>query len=218
MFKRIPGKAAAIFVLGMGMQCAHSQEAQGFRVDIDSSHLQAKADEASHFRCGAPHRDTPYDIDVHSPVDEAQGLGKFAVNVTKDGGWIPRHANFTAPDTFIMDRHFGNTHLIGALVANGDSVYDVDLTQAGVITATQTGTTNKLTNLKFAYPLTGTVTWRATETIDLHTGADKWDFHADMDATYRTTKFSPTCTYTGTLDAHATSTRAIKLPPQVIKG
>lgn len=110
-----------------------------------------------------------------------------------------------------------STNQIGTGVANGDSVYDVDLTQAGVITATQTGTTNKLTNLKFAYPLTGTVTWRATETIDLHTGSDKWDFHADMDATYRTTNSSPSCTFTGTLDAHATSTRAIRLPPQVAK-
>ena len=225
MFKRIPGKTAvrnmlphalAIFVFGMGMQGAHSQDTQGFRVDIDSSHLAGKADEAVHYRCGAPRKDTPYEV-ADSPVDAAQGLGKFAVNVTKEGDWIPRHVNFTAPDSLIADRHFGSTHLIGTVIANGDSVYDVDLTQAGVITATQTGTTNKLTNLKFAFPLTGTVTWRATETIDLHTGADKWDFHADMDATYKTTKFSPSCTFTGTLDAHATSARTIRLPPQVAK-
>ena len=199
------------------MQDARSQEAQGFRADIGSSNMTAKADEVVHYRCGAPRPDTPYEIVVHSPVDVAQGLGKFSANVTKEGAWIARHATFTAPDSFIADRHFGNTHLIGALVANGDSVYDVDLTQAGVITATQTGTTNKLTNVHFAFPLTGTVTWRATETVDLHTGADKWDFHAEINATYQTNKFAPTCTYTGTLDAHASSTRSIKLPPQVEK-
>ncbi len=206
-----------LFVFGLAMQGARAQDVQGFRVDIGSSHMTARADEAVHYRCGAPRADTPYEISGHSPVDVAQGLGKFAVNVTKEGAWIARHANFTAPDSFIADRHFGNSHLIGAVIANGDSVYDVDLTQAGVITATQIGTTNKLTNLKFAFPLSGTVTWRATETIDLNTGEDKWDLHAEMDATYKTTNFSPSCTLTGTLDAHATSTRAIKLPPQVVK-
>ncbi|MEJ0099641.1 MAG: hypothetical protein WDO12_07860 [Pseudomonadota bacterium] len=209
--------ALALFVAAMGTQGARPQEAQGFRVDIDSSRMTAKAHEAVHYRCGAPRNDTPYDIDVHSPVDVAQGLGKFAVNATKDGGWIPRHATFTAPDAFIIDRHFGNTHVIGAVIANGDSTYDVDLTQAGVVTATQTGTTNKLTNLKFAFPLTGTVKWKATETVDLNAGTDKWDLQAEIDATYKTSGFSPSCTFTGTLDSHATSMRAIKLPPQVVK-
>ena len=226
MFKRTSRESAlrktlpyvlAIFVAGMGMQSAYSQDAQALKVDIDSSHMTGKANEALHYRCGAPRNDAPYEVEVQSPVDVAQGLGKFAVNVTKEGAWIPRHANFTYQDSSVRDHHFDNQHLISTIVAIADSTYDVDLTQAGVITATETGSTNKLTNLKFAHPPTGTVTWRATETVDLHTGADSWSFHADMDATYKTSNFSPSCNLSGTLDAAATSTRVIKLPPQLSK-
>jgi len=215
--RRLIPNAMMGFLASVGIQDARSQDAAGFNVDIDSSHMTARADEALHFRCGAPRIEAPYEVEVHSPIEVAQGLGKFAVSVTKDGAWIPRHATFAAPDAFLADRHFGNTHLIGMVVGNDDSHYDVDLTQAGLITATQTGSTNKLVRLKFAYPLTGTVTWHATETVDLNSGADKWDFHADIDATYKVTPFAPTCTLTGTLDSHATSTRSIKLPPQAAK-
>lgn len=199
----------------IGMCESHAEDAQAFRVDIDSSRMTAKALEALHYRCGAPRNEMPYDISVQSPVDVAQGLGKFAVMVTKEGAWIPRHASFVAPDSSIADRHFGNTHLVGAVIASGDSIYEVDLTQAGIITATQTGTTNKLANLKFAFPLTGTVSWRVTETVDLKAGTDTWDFHADMDANYKTSGISSLCTLTGTLDSHAASTRKIRMPSQV---
>src|SRR5262245_28490303 len=92
-----------LYLAVMGMRSTQAEDAQGFRVDIGSSSMVAKANETLHYRCGAPRNESPYDIDVHSPVDVAQGLGKFAINVTKEGAWIPRHANFAAPDSFIAD-------------------------------------------------------------------------------------------------------------------
>jgi TPR repeat protein len=104
---------------------------------------------------------------------------KLILERSPNGKWIPVTVNFTAQDS-----SFATPGLpyLGRIIASKPSQFMVTLSEDGLVTGKQTGSTDDLRGSGLGYPPTGTMSWTGTETLDLNTGLDNWTFDGQMDA------------------------------------
>lgn len=165
-------------------------------------------------------QDFPYVLVLHGPIDRALGMPwnfpvRLSVEVSRSGGWTHDQANWSGYDVYLDSMSLGSQTLIGNIIGRSKSLYDVSLSEAGSITAKESGTTTDLRSFRFTYPIKGSVTWEGDETLDLNSGTDSWKFHATLSASYRLPSHFFPCTLKATLDASAAGKREIlgKPPP-----
>src|SRR5205085_6457580 len=104
---------------------------------------------------------------------------KLVLERSPNGKWIPATVNFTAQDS-----SFATSGLpyLGRIIASKPSQFVVTLSEDGLVTGKQTGSTDELRASGLSYPPTGTMSWTGTETLDLNTGLDNWTFEGQMNA------------------------------------
>jgi TPR repeat protein len=118
-----------------------------------------------------------------SIIDRAlnQSASKLALERLPDGKWIPATVRFTAQDQSFVS---GGPLYLGRIVASKQSQFVVTLSESGVISGQETGSTDDLRASGTAYPISGTMTWTGTETLDLNSGLDSWTFKGQMEGHY----------------------------------
>jgi TPR repeat protein len=115
-----------------------------------------------------------------SIIDRARNNNgaKLVLERLQNGKWIPATVRFTAQDQSFAT---GGSLYLGRIVASRPSEFVVTLSEDGVVTGKETGSTDDLRGATMA---TGTMTWAGTETLDLNTDLDNWTFHGQMNGHY----------------------------------
>jgi len=104
---------------------------------------------------------------------------KLMLERSPNGKWIPVTVKFTAQDSTFAT---SGLPYLGRIIASKPSQFVVTLSEDGLVTGKQTGSTDDLRASGLSYPPTGTMSWTGTETLDLNTGLDNWTFEGQMDA------------------------------------
>ncbi len=110
-----------------------------------------------------------------------QKSGKLRLERLPNGKWNPATVSFT-----IEDRSFatGGFPYLGRIIASKPSEFTVSLSENGLVTGRETGSTDNLRASGIGNPPAGTMSWVGTETLDLNTGLDNWTFQGQMDGHY----------------------------------
>ncbi len=103
--------------------------------------------------------------------------GKLVLERSPNGRWIPASVRFTAQDGTLATQFL----YLGRIVASKPSEFMVTLSEDGLVTGKQTGSTDDLRGAGFGNTPTGTMSWLGTETLDLNTGLDTWTFEGQME-------------------------------------
>jgi TPR repeat protein len=112
--------------------------------------------------------------------------GKLVLERLPNGKWIPATVRFTIPDSTFATSGFP---YLGRIIASKPSEFMVTLSEDGIVTGQQTGTTDNLRGSGIGSPLTGTINWTGTETLDLNSGLDNWTFQSQMKGRYGASPF-----------------------------
>lgn len=134
-------------------------------------------------RTGTPQNKANYVLNQFvSIIDQAlnNNANKLVLERSPNGKWIPVTVEFTAQDNSLATSGY---IYLGRIIASQRSRFVVSLSEDGIVTGTQTGSTQDLRGAGVGN-LTGTMTWKGTETLDLNTGLDQWAFDGEMDAHY----------------------------------
>jgi TPR repeat protein len=157
-----------------------------------------------------PHQQETYRVHVVSIVDRSlnPAVCKFPIRRSSNGKWIPAQASFRAADHTFATPGFP---LIGRILGAVPCDFTVELSADGIITGRQTATSTNLGGAGIGYPMGGTVSVEATETLDLNTGKDDWSFEAKLDGRYNVNRgpFAPPVK--GTLTSSASAQRDVKV-------
>lgn len=115
-----------------------------------------------------------------SIIDRArdQHGARLMLERLQSGKWVPSTVSFTSKDQSFAT---GGSLYLGRIIASAPSEFVVTLSENGVVTGKETGSTDNLRASGNAYLATGTMTWTGTETLDLNTGLDDWTFQGQMD-------------------------------------
>lgn len=113
--------------------------------------------------------------------------GKLVLERSPNGKWIPVTVKFTMQDHTFATPGFP---YLGRIIASKPSEFVVTLSEDGLVTGKQTGSTDDLRGSGIGYSPTGTMSWTGTETLDLSTGLDNWTFQGQMEAHYPGRLFS----------------------------
>ena len=162
-----------------------------------------------------PQQQQTYKFHLVSIVDRAlnPAVCQFPIRKTPGGPWIATHASFKAADHSFATPGFP---LIGRIIGAVPCDFTVDLSADGIVTGRQTATITKLGGAGLGYPMGGTVTVEATETLDLNTGRDDWHFEARLDGRYNANRGPYAPPVTGTLVSEASGQREIKVVAAVL--
>jgi len=134
-------------------------------------------------RTGTPNNTVNYPLaQFVSIIDRAlnNNASRLVLERLPNGKWIPSTVEFTAQDNSLATS--GYVYL-GRIIASQRSSFVVTLSEDGVVTGKETGSTQDLRGNGVAN-LTGTMSWTGTETLDLGSGLDNWTFEGHMEAHY----------------------------------
>jgi hypothetical protein len=146
------------------------------------------------------------DVYIPTPlIESALSAGKLSIRAVDDQHWVAYHDSFQERD-FRYVAPFPS--LIGSGISALPSTFDVSVSEAGVVTVLEAG---RETALRTAYPWmkSGTLEWTGSETLDLVTGVDTWQFHASLDGVTIQPDRPYSCHFSGTLDARLQGKRSV---------
>jgi hypothetical protein len=112
---------------------------------------------------------------------------KLVLERSPNGKWIPATVTFTAQDSSFAAP---GLPYLGRVIASKPSQFTVTLSEDGLVTGKQTGSTDDLRGSGVSYALMGTMSWTGTETLDLSSGLDTWTFDGQFEGHYRGLLFS----------------------------
>lgn len=207
--------AAALLGIGCSQGASGDTQIAARTADVGTSQLATIAMEVSDDSCFKT-RQMPYALSVHGPVDAA--LGRLPMRNIAPRQWVSLSTPaFSANGEDMSWRTSAGPNsgwqVMAFMIGSLPATYEAELSETGIVTVHETGmSANVPGTFTGAFLREGTLSWNATETVDLNTGEDHYVFHAALDGKYRRQDRLFECHYHGTLDARAIGKRHVVIP------